>query len=460
MNDFNAATMDPTSVAGDDPQKLIDQAPMSKLQIVAVTLAVILNGLDGLDQQAISFVAPLIKREWSTTMVALGVVLSIDVVGMAMGAMLLGALADRIGRRRVMLICLCCMTLGTVLSAMASNIGQLGLTRIITGFGVGGMVVVINTAVAELSNLRRRSLCVSLMVVGYSVGAVIGGAAITLLLKSGEWRSTFYMCGAINFVVIPLVWAYMPESPGFLSRRGGASALLRVNAVLAKMGLPALASLRRVVSREGRPPAELTGMRRSIAGRVALLTVCFFGQLSTSYFLGKWIVKIVVDMGYTVVQAGSVLVISSIGSIVGGVMFGLAMQRFALRPLTISCMVLNFTFVALFGFGSDHLAFLMLMALGAGAMAYGCLVGIYAIMASTFPHEVRGTASGLVMGIGRGGAVFSPILAGALMQAHFATWQVTSCLATGSLLAATMLLFSGRREVSPTTQGGRPELVV
>jgi MFS family permease len=303
------------------------------------------------------------------------------------------------------------------------------------------MVVVINTAVAELSNSRRRNLCVSLMVVGYSIGAVVGGAVITLLLKSGEWQSIFRFCGVLTGLFIPLVWIYMPESPAFLARKGGAAALSRVNASLAKMGLPALAALRGVARDISGTPEQVSSGRREIGTRVALLTVCYFGQMFTYYFLLKWAVKLVVDMGYTPAQAGSVLVLANVGGIVAGILFGLASQRYSLKSLTISCMVLNFVFVTWFGFGSDRLGLLLLIAVCAGAFGNACIVGIYAVLARAFPSNVRGTGTGLVVGIGRSGAIFSPILAGALLQAQFEMWQVAITLATGSLLAATMLFF-------------------
>jgi len=132
-----------------DPRITIDEAPMSALQIAAVAITVGLNALDGFDVLSISFAAPGIATEWGIDRAALGVVLSMELIGMAVGSMLLGGVADRIGRRRTILGCLVAMATGMFMVTTAHDIVTLSVWRVVTGLGIGGMLAATNAAVAE-----------------------------------------------------------------------------------------------------------------------------------------------------------------------------------------------------------------------------------------------------------------------------------------------------------------------
>src|SRR5882757_9971908 len=171
-----------------DPRETLASSKMSALQIAAVAVTIGLNALDGFDVLAISFASPGIAREWGIDRAALGFVLSMELIGMGLGSILLGGVADRVGRRRTLLGCLVVMTTGMLMATRAKGVYDLSVWRVFTGLGIGGMLAAINAVAAEFSNARRRGLNVSLMAVGYPVGAVIGGSISALLLKQGDWR--------------------------------------------------------------------------------------------------------------------------------------------------------------------------------------------------------------------------------------------------------------------------------
>src|SRR5262249_19793887 len=158
-----------------DPRETLSTAPMSALQIVAVALTVGMTALDGFDVLSISFASPGIAAEWGIDRAALGIVLSMELIGMALGSIVLGGVADRIGRRPTMLGCLVLMTAGMFMVTGVKHIPELEVWRFVTGLGIGGLLAANNAVAAEFSNLRRRNLCVSLMAIGYPVGAVLGG---------------------------------------------------------------------------------------------------------------------------------------------------------------------------------------------------------------------------------------------------------------------------------------------
>src|SRR5882757_7449665 len=181
-----------------DPRELIAGSPMSTLQIVVVALTIALNALDGFDVLSISFASPGIATEWGIDRAALGIVLSMELMGMALGSVLLGGVADKIGRRPTMLGCLVLMTIGMFMVTTVKQIPELQVWRFTTGLGIGGLLAASNAVAAEFANLRRRNLCVSLMAIGYPLGAVSGGLIVAVLLRAHDWRSVFYFGAAIT----------------------------------------------------------------------------------------------------------------------------------------------------------------------------------------------------------------------------------------------------------------------
>ena len=181
-----------------DPRETLSSSPMSTLQILTVAVTVGLTALDGFDVLSISFASPGIAAEWGIDRAALGIVLSMELWGMALGSIALGALADKIGRRHTMLACLLIMTVGMFLVTTVKQIPELEIWRFLTGLGIGGLLASGNAVAAEFSNLRRRNLCVSVMAIGYPVGAVLGGLIVKQLLRGHDWRSVFYFGGFIT----------------------------------------------------------------------------------------------------------------------------------------------------------------------------------------------------------------------------------------------------------------------
>ncbi|WP_345865428.1 MFS transporter [Sphingomonas qilianensis] len=423
-----------------DPRAIVDDAPMSRLQIAAIAITVGLNALDGFDVLSISFAAPGIAAEWGISRAALGVVLSMELIGMGIGSMLLGSVADRIGRRRMILGCLVVMAFGMFMVTTAHDVVTLSVWRVLTGLGIGGMLAAINAAAAEFANARRRNIALALMVIGYPVGAVIGGSVSALLLKGGDWRLVFEFGAAVTATFIPLVWFFLPEPVQFLVARRPTDALAKVNRTLARMGHGPVAILPEISAEEARG-SLIDILRPALRKTTLLVTLAYFTHVVSFYFILKWVPKIVVDLGHPAAQAASVLVWANVGGAVGGAIFGLFAQRFALKPMTIGVLAISSIMVALFGAaGVRSLDGLAALACAGGLFTNSAVVGLYTIFARAFPTHVRATGTGFAIGVGRGGAALSPILAGSLFSAGLPLAGVAIVMGCGSLLAAFALL--------------------
>ena len=421
-----------------DPREIIDQRPMSRFQWCVVAIMIGLNALDGFDVLSISFASPGIAKDWGIDRAALGIVLSMELIGMAIGSIVLGGVADRMGRRWTILCCLVVMAAGMFLASTAHDVTSLSIWRVLTGLGIGGMLAATNAAVAEVSNAARRNLCVVLMAGGYPVGAIIGGSIAAVLLKEQGWQSVFAFGAIVTLCFIPIVWFFAPESIAFEMQRRGPKTLASVNRTLGRMGHGAIEVLpKRQETARKLPVAAL--FSPALIRPTLLLTLAYLAHIMTFYFILKWIPKIVVDMGFPPPEAAGVLVWASIGGATGSLILGLLTGKIRLLALTIFAMLLSTVLVILFGRGQSDLAGLSAVAAAAGFATNAGVVGLYALIAQSFPTGVRATATGFVIGVGRGGSALAPALAGFLFAAGYGLQTVAVLMGLGSIIGAAAL---------------------
>jgi benzoate transport len=406
----------------------IDDAPMSRFQVTAIAVCLAVNMLDGFDVLAIAFAAPAIARDWALSAEALGLLFSAGLAGMMAGSLAIAPLADVAGRRPVILLCLVLIATGMLASAAAPDARALAATRVLTGLGIGGALASLNTIVAEYSSRRWRDFAVSLLQTGYPIGATVGGTISAVLLVHYGWRSVFVFGGVLTALAIPLVLWRLPESVDFLLARRPRRALERVNGLLARLGQPALRQL---------PPAgggaSVSAVRQiarllSAPYRRATLALwtAFFMVMCAFYFALNWTPKILVDGGLSVEQGVSGGVVMNVGGIVGAGLLGWMSARVGLRRLVALYMIGCATALAAFGRIGPSLPPRLALAAVIGFLVFGSMVGLYAIAPSLYPPEMRTTGIGWAIGLGRGGAIVGPYVAGLLLARG---WDAASCYA-------------------------------
>src|SRR5690625_336954 len=209
---------------------------MGGYQWLIIGMCSLLNALDGYDVLAISFASNQVSDEFQLTGTALGIVMSAALVGMAIGALVLGPVADMIGRRNMTILALVVNIAGLLLSATAASAFQLGLWRVVTGLGIGGILVGTNVISAEYASRKRRGLAISIYAAGYGIGASLGGTAMVGLINAYGWRSVFFVGGVMTVVSLLLVVALLPESASYLYNRLAKSARQNVDPVARLLG--------------------------------------------------------------------------------------------------------------------------------------------------------------------------------------------------------------------------------
>jgi benzoate transport len=421
-----------------DPRTILATSTMGRLQVTAVIMCFLLTALDGFDVLSISFAAPGIASDWGIDRAALGLVLSMELIGMAFGSILIGTLADRFGRRPAILACLVIMSIGMGLAIFATGIVSMSLYRFGTGLGIGGVLACSAAMAAEFSNQKWRSLSVITMAAGFPLGAIVGGSIASLLLVSFNWSAVFIFGALVTAAFIPLVWFLLPESIEYLLERRPAGALERINHTLKRMGHSTVEELPPI-----RPQAQSPGFKAlfspGLARTTTLLTMAYFLHIMTFYFTLKWIPKIVVDMGFSPSLAGGVLVWANVGGLAGALTLGLLSLRYGVKWLVIGAMVCGAGMVIWFGQEQTGLVQLSIVAAAAGFFTNSGVVGLYALFAQGFPTEVRAGGTGFAIGFGRGGSAAGPIIAGLLFAAGSGLPMVALYMALGSVIAAALL---------------------
>ena len=431
----------PAPVAA-NPANPFDAAPMSRTQIFAVALTVLLSALDGFDVLSVTFAAPAISRDWGIGKAELGVILSSGLAGMALGSFFLAPLADVFGRKPLTLVCLVLMSVGMLLSSISDTTVQLAATRVVTGIGIGACVAIINPLAAEFANLRRRPLAVALMALGYPAGGLIGGLLAGVLLTAYGWQAIFFAGFVGTAAMIPIIAFFLPESLAHLLTGRGRNDLTRANVLLRRCGLPPLAGLppQQDHARKGYAVVFAAGQRLATA-RLAMINL-LYGM--AAFYVLSWLPQLIADAGHTPSTASFVSALSSVAGIVGGVLLGLAAPRLGLLRLTATMMAGLGVGMTWLGFAPDSIGVLTLAATLCGYCLYSGVAGFYATLAAEFPPEARASGIGFVIGVGRVSSAIGPLIAGLLFAQGLSKGTVSTMFGALAILAAVVLLFGPR----------------
>lgn len=426
-----------------DPRQALREGNMTSFQVIVVAMCVALNMVDGFDVLAMSFTAPLVAREWGVDPATLGVLLSAGLVGMGTGAIFISPIADVLGRRAVVILSTAILSIGMFASAATSNVTELWLCRFATGLGIGGVLASGNTLLAEYAPIRWRDFVISTMVIGYPMGAILGGSVFAYLVSEYGWRSAFLFGGMASTVLLPFIVLYLPESLDFLLTRQRDGSLRRVNAVLLRFGKAPLATLPSIPREEAATKAIIGVTEPRYLKGTVLMVLSYFMLMFSFYFVVSWTPKNLVDLGFTLEQGIFALLLINLGGICGGLACGYGARRLNARSLTSFLLLGLFFSIAAFGMIQSGVSPMMLGAFVVGFFLMAAMAGLYIIVPHVYPPNVRNTGTGLAIGIGRIGAMVGPPLAGLLIAAGWERAAYYSVLALPVLISALAVRYVG-----------------
>jgi AAHS family 4-hydroxybenzoate transporter-like MFS transporter len=424
-----------------DVAGFIDQQRVGGFQIKLLLTCAAVLFLDGFDTTAIGFVAPSLAKEWGLTKGALGPVFSAGLFGLMIGALVFGPLADRIGRRNIIIFSTLAFGIGALVTAFVQDVNTLLAIRFLTGLGLGGAMPNTIAMTSEFSPHRRRATMVMVMFCGFSAGAALGGLLAAALIPQFGWRSVFIVGGVAPLLLVPILALQLPESVRFLALTGHANERVAhlLGLISPKAGFaPATQFVIHEPGLSGIPMLHLFRDGRTLV--TLLLWVVFFMSLLDLYFLTNWLPTVLNDLGASVSEAAVIGSMLQVGGVVGTFALGSVIDRFSFRALALVYFIAVFAVGAIGQLGHS-VVFVTMAIFAAGFCMVGGQIAANALAATFYPTSIRATGVGWALGIGRVGSIIGPLVGGALLTMKWSTASVFMA-AAGAALCAALAAFS------------------
>lgn len=420
---------------------VIDRAGIGMFQIAVFALCAIAAALDGYDTQVIGYTAPLVLAHVGAPMSALGPIFSAGVVGATCGAFLFGPLADRFGRKWL-LVCACWVFAAfTLATPYVTSVGQLLALRFLAGLGLGGATPSFLALGAEYAPARRRSLVVTALFAAFPFGGFIGGLASSFLIPSFGWQAIFVAGGVAPLLIGGIVAIWLPESLRHLLAQGGSQQAAR--RILGRIAGSPVASDALLVVGEGVPSQRHRVAQLFTDGRAArtiFLWVPFFMGFMVLLTVTAWTPAVLRAGGVPLAAAALVIAANNLGSVVGTALCGHLIDRVGPFRSLIPGFMFGAAALAMFGGAAGSLAWLTAASAIAGFMVGGASSGMIALAALLYPTVIRSTGIGWGMGMGRLGQIIGPLALGALVARQVTLPMLFVAAATPCLIAAAALL--------------------
>lgn len=359
----------------------------TKKSALIVALCFVLNMIDGMDVLIVSYIAPALQKDWAVSPAELSIVFSTGLAGMALGGLGLAPLADRVGRKRMIMVAITLMAVAMYVSSHATSIVQICAARFVVGTGIGTVLACIAAIAARIAPAKHRNFAVGVLQAGYPIGAMFTGFVAAWALPIYGWQAMLVATAIVSVVFVPIVWLVLPH-----------------NLTAAPAG-PSL-----------KLSETIAGDRRSNSFLLWTATICGFMAL---YFIASWITKLAIEAGLPETNAIVASAIYNFGAFVGTVAGSIAATRMDVRKLCGTLLLLAAVVFLIFGGVAMPLIGVLITAFLMGITLQGGFNMLYPIAALVYPDKVRATGIGWAFGIGRIGAFTGPLVGGWALSQHW-----------------------------------------
>ncbi|KWH33567.1 4-hydroxybenzoate transporter [Burkholderia cepacia] len=426
-----------------DVSEWIDRHRVAPFQAAIVVLCFLIVAIDGFDTASIGFIAPVIRAEWGLSPAQLAPVFGAGLAGLMAGALVFGPFGDRFGRKRLLLACVACFGIASAASASAGGLTELIAWRFVTGLGLGGAMPNAITLTSEYCPARRRSLLVTTMFCGFTIGSALGGLAAAALIEHHGWRAVLVVGGAAPLLLLPVLAWRLPESVRYLVNRHAPSA--RIAAMLGRIAPDPRLANASFTAPAGKPAGSPLGrlFGPDLLRGTLLLWLTFFMSLLVIYLLSSWLPTLLRTTGATLRTAAHVTAMFQVGGTLGAIVLGWLMDRFDPHRVLACSYAAAGVFVATIGVVAASPWGAALAVFAAGFCVSGSQVGANALSAAFYPTECRTTGVSWANGIGRGGSVVGSMAGGAMLAMGVPLSTAFAVVAAPCVIAAIAVLALG-----------------
>ncbi|MDR5759600.1 MFS transporter [Caballeronia sp. LZ035] len=432
-----------------DVQHLCDQARLRPFHFLLLFWCALIIIFDGYDLAVVGIALPSIMRDMGVQPASAGFMVSSALLGMMLGAVLLGSFADRIGRVRAIVICLLLFSLFTAAAGFTRDPVTFSVARFLAGLGIGGVMPNVVAQMTEYAPRRMRNTLVTLMFSGYSVGGMLAALVGKAMIEQHGWQSVFLAAG-LPALLAPVIWKYMPESAAFLVRSQRTQGLKKILSAVDPAYVPRdtdTFSPGGTGIKAGSPLRQLFVDGRGL--NTVLLWIAFFMCLFMVYALSSWLTKLMAGAGHSLGSALTFVLVLNFGAMIGAIGGGWLADRVDIRYVLIAMYGLAALSISLLGVRMPVEMLFLLVGL-AGASTIGTQIVTYAFAGQMYPAAARSTGIGWASGVGRSGAILAPVLIGLLVSAALPLQQNFIAIAVPGVIAMlAMCLVRSRRAPRP-----------
>ncbi|MEV6062813.1 aromatic acid/H+ symport family MFS transporter [Nocardia asteroides] len=418
--------------------------PRRKSGMVVVMLCFLTIVADGYDLIVYGATVPSLLEEpgWEMSASTAGLIGSWTLIGLMVGFLLAGPLADRIGRRKVMMAGVVWFSAGCAICAVATSPEFLAAARFFTGIGLGGVVPSAVALTMEFAPRHRRQIYNGMMLTGYSFGGIVAALVAIALLPDHSWRM-LYAVGALCVIVVPAMYFWLPESVNSLVARGKnaeAAELARaygldIDAVRAEQGIQGEEASAR---EEGTAGLRMLLTRRYLPSLLLFVVVCICAQLIT-YGLNTWLPVLMREAGYPLGSSLQFLLVLQVGAIIGMIGGSMFADRYGSRRILVLFFLIGAVSLLVLSRKLDT-AVLMVAVAGAGLGSIGSSSLAYGYVAAKYPASCRGSAVGASMGLGRVGSILGPSIGGWVVGSSLGSQWNFYAFAVPAVIAAVIVI--------------------
>jgi AAHS family benzoate transporter-like MFS transporter len=428
-----------------DVHKLADEARFNRFHALVLFWCALIIVFDGYDLAVVGIALPSIMKELRVDPTHAGFMVSSALFGMMFGAIFLGTMADKIGRRWTIAICIALFSVFTAAAGLAKDPMTFGVFRFLAGLGIGGVMPNVVAHMTEYSPKKIRATLVTLMFSGYAAGGILAAILGKGLIETYGWQSVFF-AACVPVLLIPIVLKSLPESMPFLLAKGRHEELKQIASRLEPSYRPAASDRFALPVEDKADSAPIRHLFHEGRGfSTVMFWIAFFTCLFMVYALSSWLTKLMAGAGYSLGSALTFVLVLNVGAMVGAVVGGWLADRFHIKVVLASMYALAAISITLLGYKMPTEVLFILVGL-AGASTIGTQIVANAYTGQFYPMAIRSTGLGWALGIGRSGAILAPIVIGVLVSMNLPLQQNFMAIAIPAVIGmiAVLLIDHGR----------------
>jgi len=433
-----------------DLHQLADDARFNRFHALVLFWCALIIVFDGYDLAVVGIALPSIMAQMGVDATHAGIMVSSALFGMMFGAILLGTVADKIGRRWAIAICVALFSVFTAAAGFAKDPVTFGVMRFLAGLGIGGVMPNVVAHMTEYAPKKIRATLVTLMFSGYAVGGILAALLGKGLLETYGWQSVFFAAG-LPVLLVPFILKSLPESMPFLLAKGRTQALKEIAGRLDPTYVAATTDRFAIPAKDRADSAPIKHLFYDGRGfSTVMFWIAFFMCLFMVFALSSWLTKLMAGAGYSLGSALTFVLVLNVGAMVGAITGGWLADRFHIKYVLAGMYALAAVSLTALGFAVSTPVLFVLVGL-AGASTIGTQIVANAYTGQFYPMAVRATGLGWALGVGRSGAILAPILIGVLVGMKLPLQQNFVAIAIPAVIGMiAVLLINHDRSASRT----------